>query len=556
MCYVQRSGRGDSIVGLRLVAERSDESWLASAPGRSGSVTADAEAAAVWLGQKLAKSGNVLDVLCLDSDGSACGWISSPSTDPDVVAAIARQGTLVTSADGMSNATPLSEYAGTPDDASVAVLALPFVAVRRSLREMTGRDKAASGGEPSRVGVVAVNDVPARLLLDELDRRGIVVNTVTTLWHALCLALDPAAEVAGPGTDGPVVSDSSNVTAAMVLDSAGRLSWAWSLGGIPIAAGSMRVAVDRRAEPVADTGRTGAFLVRGGEASPRATIHIGAAEGGRLTTEWLAWSAQLGRSPTRVLCVASTNPDGEMASLEAFGSALGKACPGVPIDLSTHDDPIARVLGRLAERVDDAPKSPAAPPAIHTPFTTLEARPTRVHRRLLIISSLAMTAMAGAVGAAAYRMRVETGEADTSALHAQSAWLEDVKKIDGGLLAKPGEVPLKLGNMVAQLRKDAAPKNTRQDARPILSELATLTMVLGDPEIHLTQIKLDPSSVTIQIQAPLEQATAVEQALRDISGLRITNWTMSQIRAGESLNVTLRGAWPVVETAKPRGGGK
>ncbi|MEK6701461.1 MAG: hypothetical protein AABZ53_04300 [Planctomycetota bacterium] len=555
VCYLQRTGRGDAIAGLRLVTARSDEFWTAPASVRSGSPTADAEAAGVWLAQKLSPSGGVLDVLCLDADGSACGWLSAPSTDPDVVAAIARQGTLVTTPEGISNATPLSEYSGTPDDASVAVLAPPFVAPPPSVRGLLGRGRGTTTAHATRIGVVAVNDVPARLLLDALDRRGVVVKSVTTVWHALCLALDPAG-VATPA-DGPVVADNAPTSASLILDPAGRLAWAWSVGGIPIAAGSMRLAVDRHGvEHPVDSSRTASFLVRGGDHPPRPTLHIGAAEGGRLATEWLAWSAQLGRSPTRVRCLAPTGHDGETASLEAFGSALGKACPQIPVDLTTNDDPIGRVLVRLAERVDDAPVTAGAPPLVQTPFKTLAARPTRVHRRLLIIASLAITAMAAAVGTAAYRLRLEAGDAYTSAIRAESAWHTDVKAIDASLMSKPAEVSIKLERLVTQLRKDVAPKVTRSDARPILSELATLSMVLGDPEIHLTRISLTSSTVLVQIQASLEQATAVQQALREIAGLHILNWSMSTTKSGATLDVRLQGTWPLIEPAKSGGGGQ
>lgn len=555
VCYLQRTSRGDAIAGLRLVTARSDEPWAVPASAKAGSPTADAEAAALWLSQKLASSGDVLDVLCLDVDGSSCGWLSSPSSDPDVVAAIARQGTLVTTPEGISNATPLSEYAGTPDDASVAVLAPPYVAPPPTVRGLLGRGRAAAGAHSARIGVVAVNDVPARLLLDALDRRGVLVKSVTTLWHAMSLALDPAGRPVDGPADGPVVADSSTTTATVILDPAGRLVWAWSAGGIPIAAGSMRVAVDRHGvEHPVDTSRTASFLVRGAEPSPRPTVHVGGAEGGRLASEWLAWSAQLGRSPSRVRCVAPTGPEGDTAALEAFGSALGKACPHVPVDLTTNDDPIGRVLVRIAERVDDAPVTAGAGGVVPTPFSTLASRPTRVHRRLLIVSSLAITAIAAAVGTAAYHLRVEAGDAYTSSIRAESAWHTDVKAIDATLMAKPAEVSIKLERMVTQLRKDAAPKVTRADGKPILSELSTLSMVLGDPEIHLLQIQLNSNSVIVRIQATLEQATAVQQALREIAGLRITNWTMTTNKSGENLDVKLQGSWPAPEPAKSGGG--
>jgi hypothetical protein len=550
--------KGDSIVGLRLVAERSEESWAAPA-NASGTLTGDAEAAAAWLASKVRGNGSRLDVLCLDTEGSMCGWLTSPSEDPEILGALAREFGDTPGQEAHEQRTPLADAAATRDEASVALLGRPVDARAR---------KAPAGQSPRRVGVVSVSDVPARLLADALDRRGIEVRLVTTAWHALAAVWDPSARTPQIASD--AIGDSEErITAVLAADTAGRLLWTWSAGGNLLAGGSMRLAQDRAAQPetaIVEAGRTGSFPLRD---QTYRTI-VGPREASRLAAEWLAWSLELGRTPTRIIAVTPSAPAGREAeheaSLAAFGEALTKACPGASMDLAEDGDPLGTTLTRLAERVDDAPTTngPTQAQGVVGSVPGLASRPTRAHRRFYITASLAVTALAAAAGAYAWKLRSEAGEARQAAARAIESWRPAVREIDGKLLENIESVGDKLTKQLADLeRKLATPSRNRAEIRPILDELATLGMIVGDPEIHLVELMLESANgATIKVHATLEEATALEQAFREIAGSNLGEWASTsnpipRVQGqpqGEGFEYTFRGRWqaPDSKPATPK----
>jgi hypothetical protein len=557
VCYVQRGVKGDSIVGLRLVAERSEESWAAPA-NTSGSLTADTDAAAAWLASKLRGSGSRLDALCLDTEGAMCGWLTSPSDDPEILGALAREFGDTPGHEAHEQRTPLADAAATRDEASVALLG-------RSAKT-PGRRKSPADAAPRRVGVLSVSDVPARLLADALDRRGIEVGIVTTAWHALAAVWDPSART--PSIPNPdAVSDADErLTAVLAADAGGRLLWTWSANGTLLAGGSMRLALDKSPQPetaLAEVGRTSSFPAKD---QTHRTI-VGPREASRLATEWLAWSLELGRAPTRIIAVTPAAPHGREAeheaSLAAFGEALTKACPGASMDLAEDRDPLGTTLTRLAERVDDAPASgtPSAAQPVVGSVPGLASRPTRAHRRFYVAASLAVTALAAAAGAYAWKLRAEAGEARQAAARAVESWRSAVREIDGKLLENVEAVGDKLTKQLADLeRKLATPSRNRAEIRPILDELATLGMIVGDPEVHLVEFMLESANgATIKVHATLEEATALEQAFRDIAGSNLGEWasTSNPIprvqgqTQGEGFEYTFRGRWQAPDAAKP-----
>lgn len=547
VCFVQRGPRGDSITGVKLVAERSEESWTASPPREDGPLTADVSAAGDWLAAKL--RGDRLDVICLDTEGSMCGWLSAASTDHAVVGALAREFGDTPGHEASTTRTALAEAAATPDEVSVALLGSP-TPVAAASRKKTLTLK------PTRLGVLAVSDVPARLLADALDERGITVGRITTLWHALAAVWDPSARTPG-GADAP---SSAPTTAIIAVDPSGRLIWVWSASGTLLAGGTMRVATEK---PGADTaiveaGRTGAFPLR----ESKAHVVLGEREASRLTAEWLAWSLELGRTPSRIIAVtpgASAGREAEHeAALAAFGQTLTRGVPGASMDLAEDRDPLTTTLTRLAERVDDAPAQ-GAPPVVE-PLPGLNLRPTRAHRRLMILLSLGVTAMAAAAGAFAFRFRVEGGQARADAQRAVDLWRPAVQEIDAKLLMDNLElVPDKLDAKLKQLEAELnSPKKSRTEVRPVLDELATLTMILGDPEIQLTEVSMDNAFVTFKVVATLEQSTALGQALAQISGSNLTGWqsTSGGARGDGGFEYTFKANWIAPEPAKTAGAPK
>jgi len=534
IAHLVRSARGDVITAARLISERSEQSWNAPAYAPDAPVTQDTDAAAEWLATQIRARGSRLDVLCLDTDGGIGAFLTSPSADPAIVSAVALQKAMPT---GTGGVTPLGEYAPSPDAAAVALLGEPEAPAEKPAKSPGVKPQP----KPRRLAVLAINDVPARLLLDALDARGITVTTVTSLWHAAAAVWDPASPRGAPPRDDATDAATSTgpTTAIVMLDTGGRLVWCWSSAGTLLAGGSIRLPQDRSSETsLADPARPS-------RTEPKPTIHVGTREASRLTAEWLAWAAQLGLAPARVICVAPRSSESS-PDLAAFGEALAKAWPNAPVDLATSPDPLAETLTRLAERVDDAP-SDLAPV---TPLPGLAARPARAHRRLLVFSSLAVAAVAMALGVWAYRLRAEAGEARAGALRVMDAWQNELRPIDPQLALRPDDAPFELQKRLDKLIADAKPKTTRGKSRPIMEELALLSMVLGDPEIHLVDLQFNPADVTVRVQATLEDATAIAQALREVSGSRIASWSAPDARnAGQGGNTsgvfdfTIRGTW-------------
>lgn len=574
ICYVERALRGEAITGLRLVSERSELCWSSPGPPDDNAPDRDVSAAAAWLSQQ-APSG--IDVLCLDGDGTLLSWLSSASRDPEVVGVVARQthdagGGLhgVLEAPVMAHAA-LADYADTPDGASVVVLGglIPDAAAKNS-----DRRGAKVPAKAERLAVMAVNDVPARLLIDALDSAGIEVASTTTIYQAMAAVWDPAARPASEsargldgslGIAGAVVAESTPVTAVVIVDpGTGRVHWVWSRSGVLLAGESLRVA----SEPISDTHSlamksTGLSGTGAGSPSARYRVHPRPADASRVASSWLAWAAELGVAPARVLLLS---PEAPFATgVPEFGRGLAQAFDAAVVDMREEADPVGLTLTKLAERVDDAPVNRGIPrggasggPApVFGALIGPSQRPTRSHRRAIVLMSLGVAAVAAAVGVFAYRLRAEAGAARAAAVSVENFWRKDVESVDATFLQNPEQVPDKLAAYLNKLRVENKPKAFRADAKPILDELSTLSMVAGDAEIHLVEISMASSFVTLKVHANLEQATAIEQALREISGSQLTGWSSNPGRqVGDLFEYTLRATWVAADSSAAPGGAR
>ena len=293
VAYLQRAERGIVTLRVRLVGQRADEVFDLPA---TGSDQLEMSAAALWLSEHLPKDSprdRALDLLCLDADGLTCAWVNTPSADPSVVRAMALAGAAVEGNEG--GAGVLGIYASNPMESALQPLGA----------DTPGGNRAAAKGQgPSsirrRMGVLAGSDIAGRLLVDALDARGLGVGAACSLWHAMARAWDPAS--------GTTPSESSaTITTGVVIIEPGtspRLHWVWSRHGELLAGGTARVAV----------GSSGAPKLHEGDSS-------------RLAADWLAWAAQLGLSPSRLIVVIP-EPDPEGDASSAFGAAIGRAWPG------------------------------------------------------------------------------------------------------------------------------------------------------------------------------------------------------------------------------------
>jgi hypothetical protein len=512
VCYISRAERGSALRSVRLLGQTSDETWPDQ--GVCAGLSEDYAAAAAWVRQRLdaTRSATSVSVLCLDVDGSACTWLTSPSAEPAVVASVARL------AEG--------ERAGTfeffaPGELSSTLQALPASPL------------PASNGTPApaRLPVLAIQDVPGRLMVDELDARRVPVESVASLWHVLAWAWDASA---APGVATDAATDAGPVTAVVLTDpDAGRLVWCWSRGGRLLVAGSQRLRVAR-----ADAD--------GPEGQPPA-VRFGEPQVARLICEWLSWSVQVRAAPGRIMCVLTPGEDAGV-----FAEALGKAWPGAAVDAVTVDDPIGVTLRRAADRLESTPRTQVGTPEPGTGLVALSGRPGLVHRRMHRWRALALVGLAGLMGLVAWRLRLAADDARHAAEAIDSGWRSAVREIyPAALEPMPGESPLKLlDEELRRRRRDLLPPERTDEPMPILQELETITMVIGAGDFALESIDLRSVGSAPRVMVLTrtnEDAYALEEAFRRVGGSYVMNWAArfeSRPEGTETrIRVTLTGEW-------------
>lgn len=500
VCYLGRADRGDRLVQVRLVGAGSEQVWEGSpAADDPAGVLSQAAEAAAWVAQRARESGGEVGLLCLDVDGATCGWLTAPSTDPDVVAAAMAQGSAW-GGDGQGSG-PWAP--ATVADSSLQALAAPTKTERRSLLPRRGRpEQGADAGE--RLAVLAVPDVLGRVFTDDLDDRGVSVGRAVSLWHAMAMAWDPAGPRAGDSLrgGGEVVATSETVTAVVLIDPAGRLVWCWSVQGELMAGGTIRLAADR------------------GEDGP--AVRIGAPEVARLTADWLSWTVQLGRAPQRIVCLGPEtggNGAADVLTPAALGAALGQSWPGATVDLAVHDDPVGATLARLAARPLAA--DPGDP---RRALVGLSGRPGRVHRSAYRWASLAVLAMALALLGVGWKAWGAASSAKEARVQARAAMVDTATTLappgsNQVSAAKAADTPrLYLEEQLRSRRQSLDPTGGLDPAKPILAELETLSFVLGTSEIQIDSISLMSAGVTLYLWVP-DTATgeAVKSGLDSVS---------------------------------------
>jgi hypothetical protein len=480
--------------------------------------------AAAWIAATLpglaGARGRKIDRVCIDADGAVCAWVSSPVAQPEIVRAEAKRQTEAERVDDQADdgiegyeAPPrFPDLPGELDFQPLMAEAGPVAKAgkERSPAKVRGK-KAASGapiGGPSarRVAVLASPDASARLLLDELDRVGIDFGSVVSIWHAMASVWDPGLrdkQQAGPprvDDDGVVIAERSvSMTAVVVLDPASqRLLWSWSRAGSLDATGSIR-------------------LVRG--AGDRVMLTPGCV--GRLTAEWLSWAAQLGLTPERVLCVGpfraepvvseapalpGEDDDGEASAPRgpagfdagAFAGAVAKSWPRASVDVVTLDDPVEHTLTRFAERVDAARDAAAAgAPRCATEIEPLTDRPGRLHRWMYRSVAAATVCLAVLTAAAGWRLGASSAAARAGAIELREAQKALLAEIDPAL-SKSRNPTGDLRRMLEQLGPVSA-EPAFDPPKPILQELESIALAIGDPAYTLDSISLQDFTVRLVV---------------------------------------------------------
>lgn len=501
------------MASLRLVGAHSDDSWTASASAASDHASADG---ADWVRSTLSMTSKArsIAVLCLDPDGSVCSWVSSPTTDPELVRATIES----TRAAGDGMGTGLED--GGFESASHG--RFPDLPGETSYEPLADRDAP----ESQRLAVLAVPEVPARILIDELDARGVRVGRAISLWHAAAQAWDPS----GPGaaSNGTAIADHAPATAVVLIDpDAPRMIWCWSVRGALVAGGSIRL----RAEHGTD------------EDLPVVTR----SNIGRLASEWLSWSVQLGMAPDRIVTVGSVaNGAEEGLSIAQVGDAIGSHWAGASVAVVNDADPIGTTLRKIVAAEDLGRSTPAEAGATRSGLTALTGRPTRAHRSMHVWAAIALAVGAVGVGAAAYKVwddgRTISDAVATAVTEQQSA----IEAIDPGLFNEFNPVDA-LRLRVDSERAALNQSNAFPRPRPVLEQFETMSLVLGVPGIELDSIDLSSwLSVTAVVRVDdIALAEQLGQSLRSVNG-NFVAWqpftTRPDRRTGK-IAVTFQGIW-------------
>jgi len=524
-CLVERDAGGDRIRAVRLVGPHADARWQSprTPEGYAQEPAEDAEEAADWIAQRLAVDEDRLGVVVLDAAGAYCQWVQAPAADARAVRASYERGTASATED---------EGLGLGEDFDEADEQPPQLGGRPEPHEASIEPLAAAalaeGGV--RVGVLVAADAVVRLLLDALDSRGVGFEGVASVWHALACAAggsDPAAHER-------VVADSPQVLAGVLVEPGGRLTWAWSAGSQALAGGTVRLT------PHDD----GPVLTR--------------ADLARLANDWIAWAAQLGASPARVVVFscptadAASTGDGDALTPEQACRVLGELWPEAVVDSEVSDDPLGAVLRRL----EGAPLGELSP---GRSMSTLATRPGRLARRGYQMAALALVCLGLALGAFGLRWRAQVGAVDADRQRLRSAWLEQVRAVEDQL-GMPGEITgdlapmLKLRSVVDQ--RTRAGDITRPPPRPMLGELENIAFLLMDfgDAVDLGTIRMNNTVVTVDLTTDSPDLLGqINRKMQDLGmNAGAIDWQSQQTARGQRYSVTLTGTWAAADAREGR----
>jgi hypothetical protein len=529
---------------VRLVGPELDQTWVAPSmsadddarPPAPGEQLAHLRSAAAWIAEEISPVRE-LAAICLDVEGGVCSWISAPSADRQVVLAAIRQVGAPAAAPG-EPAAAAPGFGLLPDDSigvgsarSVQALATPEAHSATAL--LPAPAKAPALAPRQRMGVLSIADAPVRVLLDELDSLRIGVGAVLSFWHAAALAWDPSVPRARPGaertkketSDDPfepiVVQPDAPTSAVVIVDPAGRLTWAWSKAGELLAAGVMRlrthtfspfpaVAADSPAPDALDLSAPNLRRLPhddAGEAIQAAECSPG--DIGRLVMDWLSWSVQIGHTPDRIVCVgpatiAGRPNAGEPAPTPAsIAQTLAASWPAAAIDAAIHDDPIGATLNRLRalpmfapSRTPGAGAAPVEDPRVS--LVSLTTRPGRIDRTMHVWATVAILAAAAAVFIYTSRLGKGIDNLRTRVADVQSRrgeLLQSAEHIIPALSKSPDPV----GQLSGKIQEYSEQLSRLHPSKPILERILPALEILQSPEFEGLQITNITASSDVRI---------------------------------------------------------
>lgn len=503
---------------------------------------AAAKTAAQWVAQQLDDIGTI-DLACLviDTEGSICGWLTAPRTDPAVLSALVLQSEFASA--GIEDGLP--HTAGTNAAAVLTGAGLTGLSIgmggERCMEALTigtqeqqqqqatsllsavskrnGKKNAAKNPAPAtndRHAVLSIADDAARVFLSELDSLGIAPRHVRGLWHAMAAAWDPTSkhDADRPRTTNDANSktiDAANtpVTAVILLDPKGRFHWAWSSEGSLLAANTFRIPkAHLHGNSSSSTAPTTAALavVENGESHDDSNpILCTKAHASRLVADWIAWSLQLGISPTQILALgpehalrlsqlASETNDPQQNGSPSLGQLLAERWPNATVSAIADADPIGstirrltvtRSTGRSTKDNAAAADQPAKPTDDIVP---LVERPTRVHRSAYRALAVCITALAILLAFVGFRLRAAGEESRQQATALRSQRTELLRKYES-FIPRLRESLTPVDLLARETREATTQAATLTESRPVFSE--TILVLRAVMDVFIEQGLLD-----------------------------------------------------------------
>lgn len=459
--------------------------------------------AAKWVAERLGAE-RAIGAICIDIAGASCVWLAAPSAARRVIGATLRQ-------EG-------AEWTDLEPGGLIEPLAAPTPGARSNSKlwefsafGLGAKKQASEAPGAMRMPVLLAPDALHRIFLDELDRRGVAIERVTSLWHAACAAW---------------LTDSTRLGAVALCDGT-SVVWAWGRGPMLVAGGRIDLSAHRQPTPPPEEGES---------ALPAKPSGDGVRP--RLALDWLTWAAQLGEAPAALVVVGP--------GAEAMAAALDGALPGAETKAITDADPLASTL-RAALHV--ATSGAAAGVDADDPrvgLVSLARRRGRAHRRLYTWVGACLAALAMGVGALGWRARDQRAALESAATDLKAEQALVLKEIAPDLAGNTNPARA-LESRLAELRKKSPEFKDPTPAKPILDEAARLATLLADlaPKgVKLDEIQLHDIAPSARLTAP-DFATGEEITARLKQPGGAIRWRVDYEGnvGGDNLKYRLTGEW-------------
>ncbi|HZW05686.1 MAG TPA: hypothetical protein VFF65_01075, partial [Phycisphaerales bacterium] len=385
-----------------------------------------------------------------------------------------------------------------------------------------------------------------------------VVRRVCSVWHALALAWDPAARERREPEDDRVVAASEPVGAVVTIDPSGLLTWSWSQQGTLIAGGTLALRRDEAREPDADADDRPALRLAGAARVERepdthpgiSVIEVVRSDIGRLASDWIGWSVQLGLAPARITVVGPDNITcaglefdlPETSGVAAVAAGLARHWPGAAVHAAVDADATGRTLQRLMD-LENGVGPAGAPTAAVDPrlsLTELSGRPGAADRKLHRWAGLALVVAAAAVAVIGWKVGRAVGDVRSRAdalREDQDKLLDSVKAVAPAAL-KDEAPELILKSKRIEMEKARA---DQKDEEPILAETQRVLMVFATvPDVRLKTLQINSLGILsrFELSVPLEgdQGPTVKDKLAELhlGAKREVKWDGRHIRTANA----------------------